>query len=93
VFAHLETVFEFTLEKVCLTPVAFNEDVFRLHIAFFRRNGLNSLIFLTEPGHRNAGKGSTNPVESKLNPLLRADSGGERVFYLCHLRYQVGSFD
>jgi hypothetical protein len=60
VFANLEIVVEFPFEEVGLAAVAFDEDVFRLHHAFFRWDSLYSLIFLIEPGHKNGRKGSTN---------------------------------
>ena len=87
------TVFQFALEQVGLTAVAFDEDIFSLHHAFFRRNGLYSFAFLTKPGHRNVGKGSTKSVDSKLDALLRANSRGEGMFYLCHLRHEISRFD
>jgi hypothetical protein len=66
VFAHLEIVVEFAFEQVGLAAVAFDEDVFRLHHAFFRWHRLYSLVFLTEPVHKNGGKGSTNIANFRL---------------------------
>ena len=56
--ANLMVVFELALEEMGLATVAFDEDVFRLHHALFRRNCFYALIFLAEPSHKNGGKGS-----------------------------------
>jgi hypothetical protein len=66
VLADLEIVFEFAFEKVGFATVAFDEDVFRLHHALFRRDSLDALIFLIEPGHKNGGKGSTKIADFRL---------------------------
>src|SRR3954470_17332844 len=60
VFADLQPVFELAFVQVRLAPVAFDEDVFSLHYAFFRRNRFDALCFLTEPGHRDGRKPTTN---------------------------------
>src|SRR5215217_8402229 len=59
VFANLERVFELARKQVRFTPIAFNEHVLCIYNAFFGRDRFDSSALLTEPGHRNAGKGST----------------------------------
>src|ERR1043165_1144043 len=80
VFAHLHAVFELAFEQVCVAAFAFDEDVFSLHHTLFRRHRFNSFGFLIEPGHKNAGKGSTKNRGLKLDTLLRADSRGKWMF-------------
>src|SRR5688572_8836124 len=65
VFADLQSVFEFALEQMGLATVAFNEDIFSLYDAFFRRNRFYALCFLAEPSHKNGGKRSTSHKEAQ----------------------------
>jgi len=98
VFANLERGFELACEQVLFTPVAFNEDVLSIYDALFGRDRFNSFAFLTEPGHRNAGKGSTNrksvvSARLELDPLLRANAGRKLMLNLLHFRHEIGGFD
>ncbi len=97
VFANLERVFELTRKQVRFTPFALNEDVLRVYNAFFGRDCFDSFTFLAEPGHRNAGKRSTNrksvvSARLKLDPLLRANAGRKWMLDLLHLRHEIGGF-
>ena len=51
-----QPVLELALEQVGFASLAFDKDVFSLHHAFFGRNCLYALAFLTEPGHGMPGR-------------------------------------